>query len=133
MNEAAIRAIIKYVLPLLLNGSDLSHHHFHSQSAPHRTLVVVQRVRHQGYGNVLENGEPVRGFSLKYERCSIHNPWPAGVTRVQTGPQEFLVRAKDPDDTRQTCDLRVSFKPFIYIAENGGISTFPKQNEAAPR
>ncbi len=126
MPPAELLRQLLQLLPLVIGNAP---HYHHRQPAPHRSLVLVQRVKHEGYGNVLENGHPVRGFALKYERCSEHHPWPEGVTKVQTGPQEFLVPSKDPDDTRQTCDLQVSFKPYIYLVENGKISTFPKQNE----
>ncbi len=129
MPPELISMIRTLILPLVFNTTSSPPHHLHRKPAPARTLVLVQRVKHEGYGNVLENGHPVRGFALKYERCSEHHPWPEGVTKVQTGPQEFLVPSKDPDDTRQTCDLQVSFKPYIYLVENGKISTFPKQNE----
>ncbi len=96
---------------------------------PRERVQILERIQHHGYGNFIRDGHPLRGFSLNYEKCSTDNVWPDGVTKIQTGTKEFLLHAKDPDDTRQTCDLRVTVQPFIYVAQNGKITTFPDQKE----
>jgi hypothetical protein len=110
------------MLPLPLPNA-----HRHIRSAD--SVQILERVQHHGEGNFIRGGRPLRGFSLEYEKCSTHNVWPDGIVKYQISPTVLLLHTQDPDDTRQMCDLRVTVKPFIYLSQNGKITTFPDQKE----